>query len=202
VDNLADTCDTIQQTTAGLAYVSCATGVVGFAASPDGMHHWALVDDQVVEWFGPEAEPPVTAGPLGLAACGDPAATYCRLQAGTSVVGYLQTEDATNSYQFLVTGPAVRIVASLTDLPADYDLYLEDGTGSIVAASVHEGTTPEMIDQVLPAGTYMLYVHVDPARAVDPDNGFQLTLSVEPADVVQEPPADQTGPTEAHTAGL
>jgi hypothetical protein len=199
---LADSCDTIQQTTTGLAYVSCDTGVVGFAASPDGMHHWALADNQVVEWFGPEAEPPATAGPLGLPSCGDPAATYCRLNAGTTVAGYLQAEAATNAYQFLATAPSTRIVASLTDLPADYDLYLEDGTGSIVAASVHEGTTPENVDQVLPAGTYVLYVHVDAARAFDADNPYQLTLSIEPASVVQDAPADEVGATAAYPTGL
>ena len=200
--SLADGCGMSQRTTAGLAYVSCDTGLVGFAAWPDGMHHWALADDGVVEWFGPQSDPPATAGPLGLDMCGDPSATYCRLEPGASVAGYMQAAEATNAYQFVVTGPSMHIVASLTDLPADYDLYLQDGTGSIVGASVNEGTTPEQIDQVLSAGTYMLYVHVDAARPFDAENAYRLTLSMEPSSVVQEPAADDVGATAVDAAGL
>jgi hypothetical protein len=65
-----------------------------------------------------------------------------------------------------------------------------DGRGAIIAASMHEGMTPETIDQVLPAGTYMLYVHVDPARPFDADNPYQLTLSLSQLDTVEAPPTD------------
>jgi hypothetical protein len=48
-----DNCDTQQQTSTGLAYWRCSTGLVTFAAAPDGLHHWALVDGRLVEWTGP-----------------------------------------------------------------------------------------------------------------------------------------------------
>src|SRR3954454_16048094 len=38
-----------------------------------------------------------------------------------------------------------RVQADLTDLPADYDLYLSDANGGVVGQSVHEGTTPEQL---------------------------------------------------------
>jgi hypothetical protein len=51
-------CDTQQLTTTGLAYWRCATNTITFAAFPDGMHHWALVNGQVVDWVGPSPDPP------------------------------------------------------------------------------------------------------------------------------------------------
>ncbi|TME97465.1 MAG: hypothetical protein E6I52_19240 [Chloroflexi bacterium] len=66
-------------------------------------------------------------------------------------------------------------------MPADYDLYLVDGSANIVAQSVQEGTMPEAIDAVLTPGSYLLYVHADPGRSVDPDNPFVLHLEVQAA---------------------
>ena len=184
-----DTCDTSQLTTTGLAYLVCSTGEVGFAALPDGLHHWALADGQLLEWIGPDLEPPWTAGPADLATCGDPTATYCRLAGDSTVGGYLQAAGATNAYQVMLSDPT-RLMVSLTDLPADYDLYLVDGTGAIIGQSVNEGSTPESIDQVLAPGTYIVYVHVDPARDFAPDDPYQLTLTQTRPGIVEAPPSD------------
>jgi hypothetical protein len=51
-------CDTQQLTTTGLAFWRCSTNTMTFAAFPDGLHHWALVGDQIVEWIGPSSDPP------------------------------------------------------------------------------------------------------------------------------------------------
>ena len=51
-------CDTQQLTTTGLAYWRCDTNTMTFAANPDGLHHWALVNGQIVEWQGPSPDPP------------------------------------------------------------------------------------------------------------------------------------------------
>jgi hypothetical protein len=53
-----DNCDTQQTTTTGLAYWRCSNNLLTFAALPDGLHHWALVDGRVVEWTGASPEPP------------------------------------------------------------------------------------------------------------------------------------------------
>ena len=188
--SLPDTCDTVQLTTTGLAYLICETGEVGFAAGPDGLHHWALEDGLLLEWIGPELNPPATASPATLPGCGDEALTYCRIADGMLATGYLRDAGATNGYQVMLTGASTRLVASLTDLPADYDLYLVDGTGGIVVQSVQEGTTSEIIDQALPTGTYMLYVHVDPARAFDAETPYHLTLSLGAPNQVEAPPSE------------
>ena len=54
----ANGCDTQQLTTTGLAYWRCETNTMTFAAFPDGLHHWALLDGQIVEWEGPTPDPP------------------------------------------------------------------------------------------------------------------------------------------------
>jgi hypothetical protein len=55
----AANCDTVQQTTTGLAYWRCSTNSMTFAALPDGLHHWALLDGNLIEWVGPTPDPPV-----------------------------------------------------------------------------------------------------------------------------------------------
>ena len=40
---------------------------------------------------------------------------------------------------------------------------------------------PEAIDAVLTPGSYLLYVHADPGRSIDPDNPFVLHLEVQAA---------------------
>ena len=52
--------DLVQQTTTGLAYVRTATGVPTFT---NGSHHWAITPMGLVEWDGPEADPPGAIAP-------------------------------------------------------------------------------------------------------------------------------------------
>jgi bacillolysin len=118
----------------------------------------------------------------------------CTLMDGMSVAGFLRAPGDLRAYRFDVTAPEAHVLASLTNLPADYDLYLADASGDVLGESVQEGTVPEFVDVTLPSGTYYLYVDVDPSRAYDPNDPFslQLTLSVpEPTadNVAEAPPA-------------
>jgi hypothetical protein len=103
----------------------------------------------------------------------------------------------TSTYRFVVPDGTTAIHAELADLPADYDLYLVDGTGAILGQSVQEGTLPEIIESVLSPGTYYLYVHADEARAVNPDLNYRLQLALNtPAGVTaasSAPAGDNTG---------
>jgi hypothetical protein len=51
--------------------------------------------------------------------------------------------------------------------------------GTIRGQSTQDGTTPEYVDQVLPTGTYYVYVHVDPGRDADPTLPYTLNVSVQ-----------------------
>jgi hypothetical protein len=194
------TCDTQQLTTTGLAYWRCATGVLSFAAAPDGQEHWAWLGDHLVHWSGLSADPPPElADPAFVrAAClagtADPAIT-CPLSDAMSVPGFVRQPGGTSAYTFDVGSPEAHVVASLTELPADYDLYVADGAGALVGQSVQDGTAPETVDIDLPSGTYFVYVHADPAREVDPNLPYRLSLGV--SNVVApepEPSASQPEP--------
>jgi hypothetical protein len=47
--------DTVQRTSTGLAYIRASAGVPTFT---NGSHHWAITPSGLVEWDGPEADPP------------------------------------------------------------------------------------------------------------------------------------------------
>jgi hypothetical protein len=185
----ADGCDTQQATTTGLAYWNCSTGLLAFTAAPDGLHHWAWLDDRLTEWVGPSAVPPAgpntaAAEPAAAPVClqpGDRPSNACPIADGATVTGFILGSGSTTAYRFDVPAPDTDVVAQLSDLPADYDLYLADATNALVGQSVLEGTTPRSIELVLPQGTYYLYVHSDPARDVDPDNPYTLHLALTPA---------------------
>lgn len=188
-----DSCDTQQRTSTGLAYWRCTTNTLSFAADPDGLVHWAWLD-QLVTWRGENPDPQDDAVAVAsfsttlhspADACviaGTSQATACPLTDGMSLAGYIQSSGQSNAYRFDVAGPNMRVTADLTTLPADYDLYLVDAFGSSLGESVHEDVTPEQIDTLLGPGTYFLFVHSDPGRTFDGDNPYTVHLSVAPAD--------------------
>jgi len=187
-DATQDSCDLQLLTSTGLAYWNCSTEVASFVTS-DGRHHWAFLDGQFLEWAGPNADPPLKVASLGLPptvnlACLGPDESpqdACIVSGGTTTAGFIEAPGAQCVYAFQVNLPLAQVHADLTDLPADYDLYLVDASANVVAQSVQEGTTPEAIDAVLKPGTFLLYVHSDPGRGVDPDNPFVLHLDMQPA---------------------
>ncbi|MBV9325379.1 MAG: hypothetical protein JO352_16525 [Chloroflexi bacterium] len=191
-----DNCDTQQQTTTGLAYWRCSSNMLTFAALPDGAMHWASAPSGsgLVEWTGTQDPPPdaltvanaeaptdaqddppldtacIAASPLPATACaaGDTLAAQAAIQNSGDTV----------SVDVNVPPAGAHLTADLVNLPADYDLYLSDASGTVVDESMQEGTTPEHMDDDLPAGTYYLYVHSDPGRSVDPQDPFRLEVSV------------------------
>jgi hypothetical protein len=194
-----DNCDSQQLTTTGLAYWRCSSNLLSFAAFPDGAMHWATLPSSagLVEWTGDQDLPPdamTVANSAPAAALDDPPlqtvcvaaaplpAAPCAPGDGVSVSGAIQSPGDTLTLDLFVpsTGSAtgVHVAADLTDLPADYDLYLSEASGTVLAASAQEGLTPEHIDADLAAGTYYLYVHADPGRSVDPFQPFKLQVSV------------------------
>jgi hypothetical protein len=178
----ADSCDQEQRTSTGLAYLRCSTGVSSFVADPDGLYHWAWLGDHLAAWISSDVDPPDVALEMTtpLPVCVGPAtgpATACPLRADLPVAGFLRAAGDTDTYVFSIGSDGASVAVDLTDLPADYDLYLADTNGAILAQSVEEGTQPEHVEQSLGAGTYYLYVHADVGRAPDPEQPYTLRLS-------------------------
>jgi hypothetical protein len=170
--------DEEQRTTAGLAYLRCGPGVAAFAADPDDLYHWAWLGDHLAAWIGPQVDPPDTA--IDLPVCVGPATgpeTACPLRMDLAVAGFLREPGQIDAYRFSIADPSTEVAADLTNLPADYDLYLVDSSGDIRDQSNQEGSLPEHIEQVLPPGTYYLYVQVDPGRNANPTQAYTLQLS-------------------------
>jgi hypothetical protein len=192
-------CDTQQLTTTGLAYWRCASGTLGFVAFPDGAQHWAWTSVGVARWVGESADPPenaeilstdviaadVQVAPVPLAASDQPCldvgvdtTSACVLGSGSSVLGFVAEAGATNAYRFDIGPAGAAIVALLTDLPADYDLYLLDDQAQVVAFSAEDGQAPESIALTINPGSFFLYVHSDPGRSVDAEMPYRLNLSI------------------------
>jgi hypothetical protein len=105
--------------------------------------------------------------------------TACVLVDGASAQGYLRARGARNVYRVDVPAAGVTIEADLSDLPADYDLYLTDSSGTGLASSVSEGILPERIRfPTTTEGTYFLFVVVDPERPFMASVPYRLTLTL------------------------
>jgi len=189
-----DSCDTQQLTTTGLAYWSCATGVVNFAAAPDGLQHWAYMNGLVLAWYGDQADVPdgtparqpgIDTAEIPSCPAVNDAASACPISPGASSTGIIPTPGDNLIYRFDQPLAVASVRADLTQLPADYDLYLVDGTGAVVMESASEGTSPEALGGDLALGTYLLYVHSDPGRGADSENPFQLHLEIATAPSLQ-----------------
>ncbi|MCA1647721.1 MAG: PPC domain-containing protein, partial [Chloroflexi bacterium] len=186
-------CDLEQHTTFGVVYWRCDSGLTGFAAAPDGLQHWARSGTDLMHWAGFTADPPAEAIAVGpeevsgaiqarrVASTCAPSDLdtlgLCLFPDGALVQDRITQTDGLVGYRVDLAAPA-QLVADLTDLPADYDLFLADPVGDTLGASMSEDTTPEHISLELAAGTYYLYVHVDAARTFDPNVPYTLGVAI------------------------
>jgi len=130
----------------------------------------------------------ICAGPHG-----DPD-TACPVPPLADVWDVLETPGTANVYLLDVPKPAMHLQLDLTELPADYDLYLFTPDDASFE-SVHEGLAPESISASLGvAGPHLIYVAVDPAREPAPDAAYRLHIQLEDGAGVAgvTAPVDQT----------
>ena len=69
----------------------------------------------------------------------DDPASACSLANEAAVQSFIEQPGDLDVYRVDVACPG-RIQLDLTDLPADYDLYLADASGGVIGQSAHEGT--------------------------------------------------------------
>jgi Zn-dependent metalloprotease len=79
------------------------------------------------------------------------------ISSGVSYSSYIYTSTDIDYYKFTVS-TAKSINISLTTLPKDYDLYLYNSAGTLVAKSENGSTTSESITYSAAAGTYYVKV--------------------------------------------
>jgi hypothetical protein len=122
----------------------------------------------------------------------------CYLPNGAVIQGSIDWEGDVDAYKIEVAVAGTRVRVELTDLPADYDLYLIAANGDVLGQSVKEGTEPETLELTLQAaGTYYLYVRSDPGRPFDPNTPYTLAatfVSVPPAPLAAPQPVGPPAP--------
>jgi hypothetical protein len=87
----------------------------------------------------------------------DTTATAYAISSGVSYSSYIYTATDIDYYKFTVS-TAKSINISLTTLPKDYDLYLYNSAGTLVAKSENGSTTSESITYSAATGTYYVKV--------------------------------------------
>ena len=123
----------------------------------------------------------------------------CALADGSVISASIGARGGRNYFWFGVPVPDMHVSIQLTDLPADYDLYLfsdqvADPEQPILSSITH-GTAPEDIDAVLhDVGTYVVEVVDDPSIPNVPDVPYTLSfrLSPPPAAPTPEPTPEPT----------
>jgi len=191
-------CGTYQLTTNGLIYENCDTGLVAFVAN-DGLQHWGLLNGELLQWSGTLSDAPpdaidVAATQMALVpVCGDTlepgADAPCLLADAAPQLGILTSAGETNAYEYSAIRLSNDVVISLSQLPADYDLYLADANGTILGSSVQEDLTPESIEVNVGPGVYYVYVHVDDGRLPDPTTSYLVQAALQPT---ADAPTDET----------
>ncbi len=100
------------------------------------------------------------------------------LTPGAPLLAYIDTVADIDYYKLTVPAAGRQIAVSLTQLPADYDLYLTDAARALVAWSRYGGLANEYIFYTAPsAGTYYLWV-VGYNKAYDPAQSYRLLAQV------------------------
>lgn len=87
----------------------------------------------------------------------DTIAQAYQISSGTTYNSYIYTATDVDYYKFTVAS-SKSISISLSNLPGDYDLYLVNSSGTVLASSEKAGTTSEAITYTASAGTYYVKV--------------------------------------------
>lgn len=127
----------------------------------------------------------------------------CPLADAMRVQGTIEQSGGRNYFWFGAPVPDMHLRIELTDLPADYDLYLFSDQSADPSQpyvqSVSPGLTPEVIDRDLPdAGTYLVEVVSDPNQPAAPGEPYTLVFGLQtPAapTPTPEPPPPPPPPT-------
>lgn len=137
--------------------------------------------------FAVPVAPSVGAQEAGCPEPNDDPASACVLTGDATVTALMERPGDVDAYRIVVAEGGGRLLLQLADLPADYDLYVVDDHGGVLGRSIHEGTVSEEVSVVVPSGTYLAYVVVDPSRRFDAARPYSLRLNVGEAETLAAP---------------
>lgn len=113
----------------------------------------------------------------------------CPVTLDTPAEGYISNPADIDRYTFEVKGGRSWVHVELSNLPADYDLEVQDSADNSLQASHNGGTFPEAIDIDLDPGTYYVAIYSLGGQGSD-DKPYRMTVSMVPADSPQRPRAE------------
>ncbi|MBI2731489.1 MAG: T9SS type A sorting domain-containing protein [Sphingobacteriales bacterium] len=93
----------------------------------------------------------------------------------TDVKGLINPSGDNDYYKFTITTGGT-IIITLTTLPANYQLSLLNGSGSVIASSTSGGTNNETINTTVAAGTYYARVYPFKSNAFNASNCYTLRV--------------------------
>ena len=93
----------------------------------------------------------------------------------TDINGRIESRGDNDYYRFTIT-PADDITVTLNNLPADYQLALLDGSGTLLQSSTNNGTTSEIITRNAASGTYYARVYPKNNGAFNASNCYTLKV--------------------------
>lgn len=98
------------------------------------------------------------------------------IPAKTVINGTLNAANDSDIYRFKIT-TAGRLTILLSNLPADYDLYIYNSNQVLVASSTHSGTTADSVKKSFGAGKFYIKV-VNKNGSFDPANCYSLKIKI------------------------
>jgi hypothetical protein len=104
----------------------------------------------------------------------------CSIGTAAPAVGFISNPADIDRYRFEVPGGPHWVHLELVDLPADYDLEVQDSADVSLAATHNSGTFPEALDLLLEPGAYFVPIYSLVAQGSD-ERPYRLNLSMVPA---------------------
>ena len=155
-------------TNAATATTATTVNLTGLSAST--LYNWrvrtncAAGSSAYVQVSFTTATPPVTCPGVYDVSTNDNRAGAALIPLNTDVKGTISPVNDVDFYQFTITTGGT-ITATLTTLPANYQLDLQNASGSRIGRSRNNGTTSETINITVAAGTY--YARVYPSGSAN-----------------------------------
>jgi hypothetical protein len=104
--------------------------------------------------------------------------TAVQIQAATDILGLIDFIPDYDWFKINTTNSAKNLMVILSDLPADYNIKMVNGAGTILGSSQNSGTTPDtIIYNSNKVGTYYIQVYGSPG-AFNPNYCYTLRVNV------------------------
>lgn len=133
-----------------------------------------LTSNYIQAQFTTAVEPVACPGPYDVNTNGTTGGA-ATIPLNTDIKGLIEVRNDNDYYEFIITTGS-SITVSLTTLPADYQLELLNGSGTVLQSSTNNGSTNESISRSVEAGTYYARVYPKGKGAFNASSCYTLNV--------------------------